>query len=284
MSTCGAEDEANGLISSLTQDATFPIPTVDFNDDDFKFPPGLLDKEVKAITVADLTDGTVTGPGVFDALMRGFKSHLEQEFKANRITGNDYTKAYIALTESAMNQGVAFLLGKDTAVWQAQMAQVQAFTARVQLETAKVQLAAVQFEASAQKANYALTKMKIATEEVTYCSGKYNLQEMLPQQLINLKVQETLLKEQAEAQRSQTLDTRTDGTTVVGSVGKQKALYEQQITSYKRNSELSAAKLWSDAWITQKTIDDGLAAPEMFQNLAVNNVLRVIQANNDLIP
>lgn len=284
MSTCGAEDEANGLIESLTQDATFPIPTVDFNDDDFKFPPGLLDKEVKSITVADLTDGTVTGPGVFDALMRGFKSHLEQEFKANRITGNDYTKAYIALTESAMNQGVAFLLGKDTAVWQAQMAQVQAFTARVQLETAKVQLAAVQFEASAQKANYALTKMKIATEEVTYCSGKYNLQEMLPQQLINLKVQETLLKEQTEAQRSQTLDTRTDGATVVGSVGKQKALYEQQITSYKRNSELNAAKLWSDAWITQKTIDDGLAAPEMFQNLAVNNVLRVIQANNDLIP
>lgn len=277
MSNCGAENEANELIDSLTQDAEFPIPKVDFEGPDFNFPPGLLDKEVKQLTVEDLTNGSVDGPGVFDALMRGFKAHLEKEFKANRITGNDYTKAYIALTESAMNQGVAFLLGKDTAFWQAQMAQVQAFTARVQLETAKVQLASVQYEASTQRANYALTKMKIATEEVTYCSGKFTLEQMLPQQLL-------LLKEQTEVQRGQTMDTRTDGIAILGSLGKQKALYDQQIISYQRNSELNAAKLWSDAWITQKTIDDGLAAPEMFQNNAVNGVLSVIRQNNNLVP
>lgn len=277
MSNCGAENEANELIDSLTQDAEFPIPEVDFSGPDFNFPPGLLDKEVKPLTVADLTTGSVDGPGVFDALMRGFKAHLEKEFKANRITGNDYTKAYIALTESAMNQGVAFLLGKDTAFWQAQMAQVQAFTARVQLETAKVQLAAVQYEASTQRANYALTKMKVATEEVTYCSGKFTLEQMLPQQLL-------LVKEQVEVQRGQTLDTRTDGTVILGSLGKQKALYDQQIISYQRNAELNAAKLWSDAWITQKTIDDGLVAPEMFQNTAVNGVLSVIRQKNNLVP
>lgn len=277
MSNCGAENEANELIDSLTQDAEFPIPEVDFSGPDFNFPPGLLDKEVKPLTVADLTTGSVDGPGVFDALMRGFKAHLEKEFKANRITGNDYTKAYIALTESAMNQGVAFLLGKDTAFWQAQMAQVQAFTARVQLETAKVQLAAVQYEASTQRANYALTKMKVATEEVNYCSGKFTLEQMLPQQLL-------LVKEQVEVQRGQTLDTRTDGTVILGSLGKQKALYDQQIISYQRNAELNAAKLWSDAWITQKTIDDGLVAPEMFQNTAVNGVLSVIRQKNNLVP
>lgn len=277
MSNCGAENEANELIDSLTQDAEFPIIEVDFSGPDFNFPSGLLDKEVKQLTVEDLTNGSVDGPGIFDALMRGFKAHLDKEFKANRITGNDYTKAYIALTESAMNQGVAFLLGKDTAFWQAQMAQVQAFTARVGLETAKVQLASMQYEASAQRANYALTKMKIATEEVTYCSGKFTLEQMLPQQLL-------LVKEQTEVQRGQTLNTRTDGSTILGSLGKQKDLYDQQIISYQRNSELNAAKLWSDAWITQKTIDDGLAAPEMFQNTAVNGVLSVIRQNNKLVP
>ncbi len=282
MSTCGAEIEANELIQSLTQDASFPIPDVDLSGPDFNFPPGLLDTPVEKLTVSALTDGTITGPGVFDSLMRGFKAHLESEFKAGRITGNDYTKAYIALTESAMNQGVAFLLGKDIAFWQAQTAQIQAFTARLQLETAKVQLAAVQFEASTQKANYALTKMKIASEEVTYCTGKFNLEKMLPQQLLNLEVQEELLQEQMEGQRAQTLDTRSDGTVVTGSVGKQKQLYTQQITSYQRNSELNAAKIFSDAWVTQKTLDDGLAAPVMFQNATVNTIMEAIQRNNGL--
>lgn len=282
MSTCGAEIEANELIQSLTQDASFPIPDVDLSGPDFNFPPGLLDTPVEKLTVSALTDGTITGPGVFDSLMRGFKAHLESEFKAGRITGNDYTKAYIALTESAMNQGVAFLLGKDIAFWQAQTAQIQAFTARLQLETAKVQLAAVQFEASTQKANYALTKMKIASEEVTYCTGKFNLEKMLPQQLLNLEVQEELLQEQMEGQRAQTLDTRSDGTVVTGSVGKQKQLYTQQITSYQRNSELNAAKIFSDAWVTQKTLDDGLAAPAMFQNATVNTIMEAIQRNNGL--
>lgn len=61
-------------------------------------------------------------------------------------------------------------------------------------------------------------------------------------------------------QRAQT-DVRTDGSTVTGAVGKQKDLYSQQITSYQRNSELSAARVFSDAWITQKTIGRGFVAP-----------------------
>lgn len=282
MSTCGADTEANELIVSLTADTTFPIPTVDFNNPEFQFPPGLLNRDVNPLTIEDLTTGNTTGPGAFDALMRGFRSHLLLEFEQGRITGNDYTKAYIALTESAMNSAVTFLLGKDTAFWQAQMAQVQAFTARVELESAKVRLAVAQYEATNQRATYALTKMKIATEEVTYCTGKYTLEQMLPQQLENLEIQGNLLTEQVESQRGQTLNTRTDGTVIAGALGKQKELYSQQITSYQRNSELNAAKLWSDAWITQKTIDDGLVAPSVFQNAAVETVLRTLQSNNGL--
>ncbi|MNV68745.1 hypothetical protein D3C71_1616140 [compost metagenome] len=203
-----------------------------------------------------------------------------------------------------MSQAVAFLLGKDQAFWQAQQAQLGALTARVQLETAKIQAASVQLEALNQKANFALTKMKVATEEVGYCSAKYNLEvmlpeqlltvqkanatatynlaTMLPQQLLNLQGQQTLIKEQMEAQRGQTLDLRSDGATVMGVMGQQKLLYAQQITSYKRDAEVKAAKLFTDAWITQKTMDEGLLPPTGFTNASIDTILTALKLNNDL--
>lgn len=69
---------------------------------------------------------------------------------------------------------------------------------------------------------------------------------------------------------------------MVGSIGKQKALYDQQITSYQRDAEVKAAKIFSDAWITQKTIDEGLTAPSALQNASLDRILTVIKTNNKL--
>lgn len=300
MAGCGADIEANALLASLTAGETFPIPTIDFSGAQFQFPDdpgGPLHTPLSEIKLTDLTTRTVGGTGVFDALMASFSAHLRDEYDKGRIAGNEYTKAYIALTESAMSQSVAFLLGKDQAFWQAQTAQIGAITARITLETAKVQLAATQLEALNQKASYGLTKMKLATEEVTYCSAKYNLDNMLPAQLegqqkANLTANYTLtnmlpqqlnlIKEQTEAQRGQTADVRLDGLPVTGVMGKQKLLYAQQITSYQRDAEVKAAKLFTDAWITQKTMDEGLLPPDGFTNASVNTVLVAIKTNNGL--
>ncbi|MNE83173.1 hypothetical protein D3C80_1799650 [compost metagenome] len=65
-------------------------------------------------------------------------------------------------------------------------------------------------------------------------------------------------------------------------LGKQKLLYGQQITSYQRDSELKAARMWSDSWITQKTIDEGLLPPATFENSTVNSVLEKVRINNNL--
>lgn len=365
MAGCGADIEANELIQSLTTDNDFTIPEVDFNDDVFKFPgdsTGAMYDAVKPLVEGDLTSRMVGGSGLFDGLMVALGSHLESQYDKGRIAGAEYTKAYIAAFEGAMGNAVQFLLSKDSAFWQAQSAQVQAITARVQLETAKVQLAATQLEAMNQKANYALTKMRLATESVNYCIAQFNLTQMLPAQkegqdlsnqiadynltmlmpaelamsqaqkegqdlsndtatynlaqilpmqlllntaqkegqliandtatynlstrlpkeVENLGYQGNMLKEQTEAQRAQTLDTRVDGTAVTGVLGKQKALYSQQIVSYQRDSELKAARIWSDAWITQKTIDEGLVPPDTFTNTNVNAVLQTVRTNNNL--
>lgn len=76
-----------------------------------------------------------------------------------------------------------------------------------------------------------------------------------------LPVQLDLVKEQREAERSKTLNTRTDGATVVGSVGKQKDLYDQQIDSFIKDARFKTAKMYLDNWITQKTLDENITPP-----------------------
>lgn len=299
--SCGAETEANALLASLLAGEDTTLPPIDYNDDIFSIPSDILEsikKGVPRVVNSDLTTADVGGSGTFDLLMRAYKSHLQQEFDRNRITGAEYTKAYVALTESAMSQSVSFLLQKDSSYWQAQTAQLQALTARMQFESVKMQLATAKFEALTAKSNYGLTKLRLSTESITYCTAKYNLDEIMPlnkeqlekqiatidYQLGNmLPAQKDMILEQMEAQRAQTSDTRSDGTAIVGLLGKQKDLYTQQITSYQRDAEVKAAKLYTDAWITMKTIDEGLEPPANFANLNLNNILATIQTVNNLI-
>lgn len=310
----GGEVTANELLTALLAGENITIPEIDLSDDLYKIPGGIDSEQyqpVRKLTNDDLTTREVGGNGTFDSLMAGFSAHLKLEYEKGRITGAEYTKAFIALTEGAMSNAVQYLLGRDSAFWQAVAAQAQAITARVQLETAKVQYAALQLEALTSRANYALTKLKLATEDVTYAQGKFTVDEMLPSQktgqdlqndgqtlqntgygitnqistynLDNLMPQQlTLLKEQTEAQRAQTLDVRTDGATVIGVLGKQKDLYSQQITSYQRDAEVKAAKLFTDAWITQKTIDEGLLPPNGFTNSSLDPILTTLKTNNSL--
>ena len=276
--SCSAEVEANRLLEELTKGDDFTLPDIDMSGPEWDIPGGdnspIFDAITK-VTNKSLTTREVGGSGTFDALMESAHNHLKAEFKANRITGGEYTKAYIAMMESCMSNAVQFLLGRDQAYWAAAMAQIQAVTARVQLATSKAQFVLAKVQALSAKSEYALTKLKIATESETYCAALFNADQMLPQQL-------KLITEQTEAQRAQTLDTRSDGATVTGSVGKQKELYSQQITSYQRDAEVKASKLFTDAWITQKTIDEGLNPPNGFTNASIDTILTKLKSNNGL--
>lgn len=279
MPTHNGDINANQLMISLLADEAFVIPDVDFDDIAFQLPDAAgseIYTSVGKLKNEDLTSGAVDGTGTFDVLMRGFKAHLKEEYNASRITGAEYTKAFIALTQGAMQNAVQFLLGRDAAYWQSVLAQAQAVTARLALETAKVQYAAVLMEALNGRANYALTKLKLATEDVQFAIGEFQLNNMLPQQKL-------LLVEQTEAARAQTLNARSDGATIVGLLGKQKDLYSQQITSYQRDAEVKAGKLFTDAWTVQKTIDEGLLPPPGFTNASVDDVLQVIKTNNNFV-
>ena len=275
----GSEIDANALLASLTVGESFEVPVVDLSGPEYLLPgdaTAALYASLNKLTNTDLTTG-VDGTGTFDVLMKSFAAHLKVEYNANRITGAEYTKAFIALTESAMSGAVQYLLGRDQACGVAQNAQIAAITARVGLESAKVQLTALQLQAQTAKATYALTKLKLATEDAQFGTAEYQLETLMPQQL-------ALLKEQTEAQRAQTLNTRSDGVTpVTGTLGTQRDLSNQQITSYQRSSQLNAVKAIIDTWITQKTIDEGLIAPVALQTASVNTAITALLTTNDLV-
>jgi hypothetical protein len=284
----GADVLANTLLTSLLAGKNFDVPDIEITGGLFTQPPasGPLYVPVEKITVDDLTTGIVNGTGVFDKLMTSLVAHLKVEYAANRISGAEYTKAYIGIVGAALQTSSQFLLAKDQAYWQALLVQVQArsaevelVTARVNLETARIVAAKTQFEAATAEANYGLTKIKISTEDATYANLTkqgvgidYTNANILPKQL-------ALLSEQIEVQRAQTLDTRVDGAVIKGAVGKQKDLYTQQITSYQRDAETKFVKFFSDAWITQKTIDEGLVAPSNFTNANVDAVITKLKQN-----
>jgi len=332
----GAEIVADALMDSLLTGETFTVPTINLNDPAFDFPSIVgnpLYNAVAELTNEDLTTRTVGGSGTYDAIMASQAAHLKDEFNQGRITGAEYTKAYIALAQAAAGQAIQFLLGKDQAYWASVIAQGQALTARVQHETAKVQLAIALVEMNNQRATFALNKIRLANEDAQYGINKYNLDNILPsqkaqilQQTTNLvaealnipkqgalidsnkavqdaqklsiekntevadynldnlmPAQLTLVKEQGEVQRAQTLDTRSDGVTAVaGSVKSQKDLYAQQVISYQRSSQTNAAKVWVDSWVADSALQDSPTVPTGFTSTNIGSVLTTLKTINGL--
>ena len=366
MATNGGDVLASELMVALLTGEDVSIPSIDFSGSEYSI-PGDINSAAYDVLVrlsdSDLTTGAINGTGAFDKLMVGVAAQLQREFDAGRITGVEYTKAYIALTGSALSSSLQYLLSRDAAYWQAVQAQAASVTARVQLATAKAQNAAAQLEAMNIRSNYALTKLRLAKEDTEFAAAKYNLENLLPVQLatasaqklsidkansisdynlatvlpsqvamtnaqklgqdkqtetanynlINLlpkqvdlldeqiagavkdtetktytldelmPVQKLSLQEQAEAQRGQTMDTRSDGTTpIAGSIGKQNSLYAQQVVSYQKDSQLKAAKVFSDVWITCRSIDEGFPLPTQFDTAATQAAMQAIITANGL--
>jgi hypothetical protein len=276
--TINATTAADEILTELGQD--FTLPAVDLTSASFLLPsksgnPLYGSTGITSVTIADMTTGTVGGTGAFDKLMASNKAHLKEQYEKGLITGDQYTKAYIELTTAAMGTALQLLLGKDHSYWQALLlqmqgrrAEIEAVTAAVQLEIAKAQLAAANRQAELTNAQYVFTLLQAASE-----AAKYNL--------VNAQID--MVNEQTEAQRAHTMDTRRDGTTpVLGSVGKQKDLYTQQIDSYQKDAQQKVAKMFLDGWITQKTLDEGLLAPTQLTNSEINEVMEVLRDLHDL--
>lgn len=254
---------ANELMVSLVGENNAQLPDIDLSREWFEIPWTLdhdVYKAVKRVEPEDITTKEVDGTGIFDVMMAGIRAHLELEYEKNRITGAEYAKAYVALTQAALANAVQFALGKDQAFWASARAQAETITARVANEVAKIQ-------ALLSRAEYALTKLKLATEDANFGAQKYNVTRILP-------AQRALLVEQMEAQRGQTFDHRSDGQEIKGVLAAQKALYEQQVRAYEEDIRHKFTKLLTDTWLTRHSIDEEIVPPMQMLTRSLEEVLR----------
>lgn len=91
-----------------------------------------------------------------------------------------------------------------------------------------------------------------------------------------------LVTEQYESQRGQTRGTLSTGEGVTGVLGSQIKLYDQQVTSYKRDGESKYMKLLLDTWTARKTIDEGVAVPANIDTAAINTAIQTYRGNLSL--
>lgn len=292
-STCDLNNTANTLYTELASDLSITVPTVDTSITI----PAINTSSLVPITTESLTTTLVNGNGVFDLIAKAVSNQLLEEYKAQRINGAEYSKIFASLMEAALSNAVTFILQRDGAYYQNQLIAAQVAEQRLKAEAAKLELTRLQLDIDNSKMIYATNKMKLVEAQLQACSAKFNLDEILPKQStlltsqigdtnsgIALKLQQkALTTEQVESQRAQTMDTRTDGTPITGSIGKQNALVAQQTDSFKKDSQLKAAKIFSDAWVTALTVDSGTETPSNLANAKLNEILATIITDNNLV-
>ena len=62
--------------------------------------------------IDELTNGSLSGTGVFDVMIKGVKAHLREEFDAGRIRGTDYANVFSLAITQVMDQATNYALAK----------------------------------------------------------------------------------------------------------------------------------------------------------------------------
>lgn len=176
---------------------------------------------ISVLDPSRITDGTLAGNGIFDTWMRALGAHLKREYAEQRITGDEYAKAYIALMNNLLNAAVGFL------------------TQDAQLAMAQEKL---QYELQLLDAQVNLANKELALKD---------------KDLALKEKQVALAEAQLKAAEAQYKDT-VDGQPVGGVLGKQMKVYDAQAKGFKDNALQAATKIMVDTWNIRRQTDEGL--------------------------
>ena len=176
---------------------------------------------VSVLDPLQITDGTLTGNGIFDTWMRALGAHLKREYAEQRITGDEYAKAYIALMNNLLNAAVGFL------------------TQDAQLAMAKEKLA---YELQLLDAQVNLANKELAIKD---------------KDLALKEKQVALAEAQLKAAEAQYKDT-VDGQPIGGVLGKQMKVYDAQAKGFKDNALQAATKIMVDTWNIRRQTEESL--------------------------
>lgn len=235
-----SDELAKEMLANIIGEKSFDIDDIEWDDTKITVPEDLMSKwqtDVDPVTIDELTERKVKGSGVFDAMMHAIRVHLKEEYDNNRITGAEYATTYTRLTEAALGNAVQFCLQKNQAYFQGILAQAQAITAGINAQiaalTAKVQLAKVKAEALGVAAQYALTAMKLSTEDAQHALI-CRQQDVTTAQIAQTEAQTNLINAQVATQTEQAALIHAQTVTQ----GEQSALVHNQSTVAKYQAEM----------------------------------------------
>ncbi len=238
------------------------------------------------LSIASLTGGEKEGAGAFDELMRTVKSHLSAEYEAGRITGDNYTNAYISALDMTLGNATQYLLSYELANQQSKLIDEQIANAKVQLEISQKQLdiadkqldlmdkqiskADKDIELIAAQVLTQTKQLEVMDEQIDKLQAE---ESMINQQTANaltqnaqivtqtskIDAEKDILEQRLKTEEAQTKDT-IDGNPVAGVIGKQNQLYQNQADGYIRDAEQKVAKLYNDVFsVTMSTDADAFS-------------------------
>ena len=186
------------------------------------------------LTVRSLTGGEKEGSGVFDELMRTIKSHVHEELSTGRITEKAYSEVYLGALQFALNSATSYALA---------------------YEKANKELAVLDEQIKQNQKQNELLELQKEQLSIANATAKYNLDVMLPAQLLQLKKQTELVVEQVNQATAQTAQI----TAQIALTKKQQDLVDEQIRDAKdkhTNPTGGLNKAQYDKLMAEKVIAD----------------------------
>ena len=96
-----------------------------------------LSNTAVTLDITKLTECTLEGSGVLDKLLTTARVHLQDEFQQGRITGKEYSNAYIAIYDRMVQSAIAYTLAAEKAPYE--IAQLEAQTTLIEEQRKQVE-------------------------------------------------------------------------------------------------------------------------------------------------
>lgn len=140
------------------------------------------------INISDVTNEDSTG--IFDVLMKSINTHIEKQYRENRLTGTEYANVYLGSVQAALAQSIQFNLQNQLVSAQIAGALADNLLKAKQLETAEIEKTVKQYELD----NVLPKQLEITSVEKD--AKQYELDNLLPQQLEKIQEEVDLLQTQ----------------------------------------------------------------------------------------
>lgn len=204
------------------------------------------------LSVSNEGRNTVAGTGVVDDLMETVNIHLKAQFDTGRIPSSSYAEVYLNAIRDAVQQGVAFLLGKHKAEgdYLLIMAQIEAAKVGILKTYAEIELIAAQKATEEAKLDFMLAQIENMQADTAIKKEQSSADLILKDaQTQKAFAEKNLLDQKKVSEEAQTEGISTkDGGTLSGILGAQEHLYGEQGKAFKWNANQKHLKTLLDAW------------------------------------